>query len=97
MTIATSYAYTRGIHDIVGGMCQTDYSGYPDCRRVFIDSQQTTLSLALDSRPIELNAIAKRLGCGRLSFGKPELLSEVLGVTPGSVTPFALINDKELV
>lgn len=48
LTIATSYAYTKEIHDLVGGMCQTDYSGYPDCRRVFIDSQQTTLSLALD-------------------------------------------------
>ena len=49
LTIAASHAYTRGIHDLVGGMCQTDYSGYPDCRRVFIDSQQTTLSLALEA------------------------------------------------
>ncbi len=47
LTLAASYAYIRGIYDLVGGMCQTDYSGYPDCRRVFIDSQQTTLSLAL--------------------------------------------------
>ncbi|GAB5520615.1 MAG: 7-cyano-7-deazaguanine synthase QueC [Rhodothermales bacterium] len=49
LSIAASYAYTRKIYDLVGGMCQTDYSGYPDCRRVFIDSQQTTLSLALDT------------------------------------------------
>ena len=48
LTMASSFAYTRGIHDLVGGMCQTDYSGYPDCRRVFIDSMQTALSLALD-------------------------------------------------
>jgi len=48
LTIAASYAYTKGIADLVGGMCQTDYSGYPDCRRTFIDSQETTLSLALD-------------------------------------------------
>ena len=48
LTVAASYAYTRDIFDLVGGMCQTDYSGYPDCRRVFIDSQQTTLSLALE-------------------------------------------------
>lgn len=47
LTLAASQAYLRGIHDLVGGMCQTDYSGYPDCRRVFIDAQQTTLSLAL--------------------------------------------------
>ena len=48
LTMAASFAYTRGIHDLVGGMCQTDYSGYPDCRRVFIDAMQTSLSLALD-------------------------------------------------
>lgn len=49
LTIAASYAYTKGITDLVGGMCQTDYSGYPDCRRVFLDSLQTTMSLALDT------------------------------------------------
>ena len=31
-TLAASLAYRRGIRDLVGGMCQTDYSGYPDCR-----------------------------------------------------------------
>jgi 7-cyano-7-deazaguanine synthase len=48
LTVACSYAYTRNISDLVGGMCQTDYSGYPDCRRVFVDSLQTTMSLALE-------------------------------------------------
>lgn len=48
LSVAASYAYKRGVTDLVGGMCQTDYSGYPDCRRVFIDSMQTSLSLALD-------------------------------------------------
>ena len=48
LTIAASIAITDGVSDLVGGMCQTDYSGYPDCRRVFIDSMQTSLSLALD-------------------------------------------------
>lgn len=48
LTIAASYAYLRQIYDLVGGMCQTDYSGYPDCRRVFVDSMQTTGTLALD-------------------------------------------------
>ncbi len=47
LTLAASYAYTQQISDLVGGMCQTDYAGYPDCRRTFIDAQQTTLSLAL--------------------------------------------------
>lgn len=48
LTIAISHAFTQNISDIVGGMCQADYSGYPDCRRVFVDSLQTTMSLALD-------------------------------------------------
>lgn len=47
LTAAAAFAYKNGVHDIVTGMCQTDYSGYPDCRRVFVDSMQTTLSLAL--------------------------------------------------
>lgn len=47
LTLAASHAYNAGIHDLVGGMCQTDYSGYPDCRRVFVDALQTALSLAL--------------------------------------------------
>ena len=41
----------------------------------------------------DIGAIEKRIGSARLSFGKPELVLEVLGVAPGSVTPFALIND----
>lgn len=48
LTIALSHAYTLGITEVVGGMCQTDYSGYPDCRQVFIDSLQASMSLALD-------------------------------------------------
>ena len=48
LAIAISHAYTLGITEVVGGMCQTDYSGYPDCRRVFIDSMQSSMSLALD-------------------------------------------------
>jgi 7-cyano-7-deazaguanine synthase len=49
LTVACSYAYSRKISDLVGGMCQTDYSGYPDCRRVFVDALQTTMSLALET------------------------------------------------
>ncbi len=53
------------------------------------------LVTALHDTEIDLKNLHKKLGAqGRLSFGKPELLLEVLGVTPGSVTPFALINDR---
>ena len=50
--------------------------------------------MALGSSHIDLKTLHKQLGSDRLSFGKPELLMEVLGVAAGSVTPFALINDK---
>lgn len=45
-------------------------------------------------RRIDLKTLHTRIGAKRLSFGKPDLLLATLGVTPGSVTPFALINDR---
>jgi Ala-tRNA(Pro) deacylase len=53
------------------------------------------LVVALGHAHIDLKSLHKELGSDRLSFGKPELLMEVLGVPAGSVTPFALINDRE--
>jgi Ala-tRNA(Pro) deacylase len=50
------------------------------------------LVVAKDDTKVDLKALAKTLGAGRLSFGKPALLEAVLGVPPGSVTPFALFN-----
>jgi Ala-tRNA(Pro) deacylase len=49
---------------------------------------------AAEDAAVDLKALTKTLEAGRLSFGKPDLLMEVLGVEPGSVTPFGLINDK---
>jgi len=51
------------------------------------------LVVAKDDTRVDLKALANKLGLGRLSFGKSELLEAVLGVPGGSVTPFALIND----
>ncbi len=48
---------------------------------------------ALDRTEIRLNQLHKIIGCRRLSFGPAELMRAVLGVEPGSVTPFALMND----
>ena len=45
--IAAAHAYRQGIGVMVGGMCETDYSGYPDCRRDTIDAMQQTLTLGL--------------------------------------------------
>jgi Ala-tRNA(Pro) deacylase len=56
---------------------------------------RAALIVAKEDSRVDLKLVAKRLGMGRLSFGKPERLFDLLGVTPGSVTPFALINDPE--
>lgn len=53
------------------------------------------LVVAASHTRVDLKALAARLGAGRFSFGKPDLLMEVLGVTPGSVTAFAAMNDQQ--
>lgn len=45
LAIAASYAASLKINDLVTGVCQTDYSGYPDCRRNTIDSMELTVTL----------------------------------------------------
>ncbi len=50
LTFAAALAYRRGIKHIVGGMCETDYSGYPDCRDDTIKSLQVTLNLGMQRR-----------------------------------------------
>ncbi|MDH3230436.1 MAG: prolyl-tRNA synthetase associated domain-containing protein [Alphaproteobacteria bacterium] len=53
------------------------------------------LVTVLESRDIDLKALRRRIGAqGTLSFGDPALLMAHLGVTPGAVTPFAVINDR---
>lgn len=47
LTIAASYRAEIGAGDLITGVCQTDYSGYPDCRKTTMDSLQTTLSLGI--------------------------------------------------
>ena len=47
---AASFAYTLGIRDLVTGVCQTDYSGYPDCREETIRCLEAALGLGLDWR-----------------------------------------------
>jgi Ala-tRNA(Pro) deacylase len=55
---------------------------------------QLWLVVAEAYTPVDLKALPKAIGSARLSFGKPDLLMEVLGVPPGSVTALALINDN---
>lgn len=73
LTFAAAVAYRRGLTHIVGGMCETDFSGYPDCRDETIRAMQTALNLGMASNfqletPLmwltkaETWALAERLG-----------------------------------
>jgi len=50
LTFAAALAYRRGLRHIVGGMCETDYSGYPDCRDDTIKALQVALNLGMERR-----------------------------------------------
>jgi 7-cyano-7-deazaguanine synthase len=75
LTIAGSYCAKIGSNDIITGVCQTDYSGYPDCRKNTIDALQLSLSLGLGIGDIRIHTplmyltkaetwkIAKELNC----------------------------------
>ena len=56
---------------------------------------QLWLISALGETQIDLKALPAVIGSGRLSFGRPELMQQTLGVTPGSVTALGLINDVD--
>ncbi|WP_296166795.1 7-cyano-7-deazaguanine synthase QueC [uncultured Brevundimonas sp.] len=59
LTVAAALADRRSLDVLVGGMCETDFSGYPDCRRDTIDAMQQALSLGLDKPvPIETPLMA---------------------------------------
>ena len=64
-------------------------------KSLFLKNKKGDLWLvtAAEDAAVDLKALTKTLEAGRLSFGKPDLLMDVLGIEPGSVTPFALIND----
>ncbi|MBT5414040.1 MAG: prolyl-tRNA synthetase associated domain-containing protein [Rhodospirillaceae bacterium] len=66
------------------------------CKNLFLKDKRAELFLAvvLEDRRVDLKWLSKRIGARNLSFAKAELLEEVLGVSPGAVTPFAAINDQ---
>jgi Ala-tRNA(Pro) deacylase len=64
-------------------------------KNLFLKDKKGGLWLVVvrDRLRVDLNALAKQLGAPRFSFGSAELLISTLGIEPGSVTPFALVND----
>lgn len=67
------------------------------CKNLYLrdKKKRNWLLVTLEDRDVDLKAVSTVIGAGRLSFGSADRLMEFLGVTPGSVTPFALINDPE--
>jgi 7-cyano-7-deazaguanine synthase len=76
-TFAAAVAYRRGLKHLVGGMCETDYSGYPDCRDDTLKALQVALNLGMEQRFVVHTplmwidkaatwALAERLGGDRL-------------------------------
>lgn len=76
------------LHEIIPG---------PHCKSLFLrDHKNNYLLLSLkEDKRVDLKALSGLLQKGRLSFGKPEALLEMLKLTPGSVTPFGLLFDNE--
>ncbi len=67
------------------------------CKNLFLKTKKKQLWLVVleDSTTIDLKALARLVGVKAWSFASPERLMEHLGVVPGSVTPFALLNDTD--
>ena len=67
------------------------------CKNLFLKDKKGEMWLVVmpaDKRA-NLGDIARRIGAGKLSFASSALLLDVLGITPGSVTPFAILNDAQ--
>ena len=68
------------------------------CKNLFLRNQKGNrhyLVIVVHSRKADLRAIADQIGDGKLSFASAERLMKHLGLTPGSVSPFGLINDRD--
>ena len=77
LAIAAAQAYRRGANVLVGGMCETDFSGYPDCRRETIDAQQQAIALGLDA-PMRIETPLMRLSKAKTWALAHELGGEAL-------------------
>jgi Ala-tRNA(Pro) deacylase len=93
-------AFDRHEHPPVATAVEADehWSGIDaaHCKNLFLRNQKGTrhyLVIVKHPKRADLRAVAEQIGDGKLSFASPERLMAHLGVTPGSVSPFGLIND----
>ncbi|MGB0906577.1 MAG: 7-cyano-7-deazaguanine synthase QueC [Maricaulaceae bacterium] len=74
LNFAAALGYRRGLHTLVGGMCEADFSGYPDCRIETLDAQMKAISLGMD-KPFTLETPLMHLS----KAGAWELAEEIGG------------------
>lgn len=70
LTLASAVAWRANAGVLVGGMCETDYSGYPDCRRATLDAQEQALSLGLDKEVLIETPLMHRSKADTFSMAK---------------------------
>lgn len=97
LDIVTTTTEHPPLHTVAESVAQRGEIPGGHCKNLFLKDkkQQLWLVVTLEDASVDLKTLPGRIGAARLSFGKPDLLMEVLGIAPGSVTPFALINDTE--
>jgi len=99
--IATVTVTHPPVHTVEEARATYDAIPGVHCKNLFLKDTKGAVFLVVcpHDRVVDVNRLHRRLGeavgARRLSFGKADLLREVLGVEPGSVTPLALINDSE--
>ena len=98
---ALGIAFTRYEHPPVATVEEAEqhWAGIDamHCKNLFVRNQKGTrhyLIILRHSKKADLRAVADQIGDGKLSFGSPERLMTHLGLTPGSVSPFGLIHDR---
>ncbi len=66
-------------------------------KNLLLESKTGSLCMlsCLDSQSVKINGLTRLLGLPKMSFAKPERMIDVLAVRPGSLSPFALINDRD--
>ena len=94
--------YTRHEHPPVATVEEAELHWDPidatHCKNLFLRNQKGNrhyLVVLTASKKADLKAVADQIGDGKLSFGSPERLMTHLGLTPGSVSPFGLINNRD--
>lgn len=94
--------YTRHEHPPVATVDQAEqhwaHIDATHCKNLFLRNQKGNrhyLVVLLHSKKADLKAVADQIGDGKLSFASPERLMTHLGLTPGSVSPFGLINNRD--